>query len=174
MSMNFVLKQPSNIAQMRAQKEGAYGGYILCYMQKKEKKVLRYAPYHAHPGCKKNLVCSGNGKGNDPDKPLRKSKKPAIGLITDFFDGGSGGIRTHVPLRTTAFRVRLVMTTSIRFLILCARMEECVVRASSRHKSLPIIPYLFVKFKYERKDFCRSTGKSIERTKRAARGRSFL
>ncbi len=27
--------------------------------------------------------------------------------------GGSGGIRTHVPLRTTAFRVRLVMTTSI-------------------------------------------------------------
>lgn len=53
MSMNFVLKQPSNIAQMRAQKEGAYGGYILCYMQKKEKKVLRYAPYHAHPGCKK-------------------------------------------------------------------------------------------------------------------------
>ena len=66
------------------------------------------------------------------------------------------------------------MTTSIRFLILCARMEECVVRASSRHKSLPIIPYLFVKFKYERKDFCQSAGKSIERTKRAARGRSFL
>ena len=112
--MNFVLKQPSNIAQMRAQNEGAYDGYILCYMQKKEKKVLRYAPYHAHLGCKtKNLVCSGNGKGNDPDKPLRKSKKPAISLITDFFDGGSGGIRTHVPLRTTAFRVRLVMTTSI-------------------------------------------------------------
>ena len=51
--MNFVLKQPSNIAQMRAQNEGAYDGYILCYMQKKEKKVLRYAPYHAHPGCKK-------------------------------------------------------------------------------------------------------------------------
>ena len=32
--MNFVLKQPSNIAQMRAQNEGAYDGYILCYMQK--------------------------------------------------------------------------------------------------------------------------------------------
>ena len=31
--------------------------------------------------------------------------------------GGSGEIRTHVPLRTTAFRVRLVMTTSIRFRI---------------------------------------------------------
>ena len=29
--------------------------------------------------------------------------------------GGSGGIRTHVPSRTTAFRVRLVTTTSIRF-----------------------------------------------------------
>lgn len=27
--------------------------------------------------------------------------------------GGEGGIRTHVPLRATAFRVRLVMTTSI-------------------------------------------------------------
>ena len=34
--MNFVLKQPSNIAQMRAQNESAYDGYILCYMQKKE------------------------------------------------------------------------------------------------------------------------------------------
>ena len=112
--MNFVLKQPSNIAQMRAQNESAYDGYILCYMQKKEKKVLRYAPYHAHLGCKrKNLVCSGNGKGNDPDKPLRKSKKPAISLITDFFDGGSGGIRTHVPLRTTAFRVLFVLGTFV-------------------------------------------------------------
>ena len=112
--MNFVLKQPSNIAQMRAQNEGAYDGYILCYMQKKEKKVLRYAPYHAHLGCKtKNLVCSGNEKGNDPDKPLRKSKKPAISLITDFFDGGSGGIRTHVPLRTTAFRAFYATVTGV-------------------------------------------------------------
>ena len=34
-----------------------------------------------------------------------------------FFFGGDGGIRTHVPLRTTAFRVRLVMTTSIRLQI---------------------------------------------------------
>ena len=31
-----------------------------------------------------------------------------------FNYGGDGGIRTHVPLRTTAFRVRLVMTASIR------------------------------------------------------------
>ena len=29
--------------------------------------------------------------------------------------GGRDGIRTHVPRRTTAFRVRLVMTTSILF-----------------------------------------------------------
>ena len=33
-----------------------------------------------------------------------------------FLIGGDGGIRTHVPRRTTAFRVRLVMTTSIRLL----------------------------------------------------------
>lgn len=31
--------------------------------------------------------------------------------------GGSGEIRTHEPLRVTAFRVRPVMTTSIRFQI---------------------------------------------------------
>jgi hypothetical protein len=29
--------------------------------------------------------------------------------------GGRGGIRTHVPLRTTAFREQLVTTTSILF-----------------------------------------------------------
>ena len=38
--------------------------------------------------------------------------------------GGSGGIRTHVPLRTTAFRVRLVMTTSIRFQAVCQYITE--------------------------------------------------
>jgi hypothetical protein len=32
--------------------------------------------------------------------------------------GGEGGIRTHVPFQTTAFRVRLVMTASILLLIL--------------------------------------------------------
>ena len=32
--------------------------------------------------------------------------------------GGEGGIRTHVPLRTTAFRVRRVMTTSLLLRIL--------------------------------------------------------
>ena len=32
-----------------------------------------------------------------------------------FLIGGEDGIRTHGTLRYTAFRVRLVMTTSIRF-----------------------------------------------------------
>ena len=34
-------------------------------------------------------------------------------MVTGFFDGGAGGIRTHEPVRTTWFRVRPVMTTSI-------------------------------------------------------------
>lgn len=38
-------------------------------------------------------------------------------LISQGFQSGSGGIRTHVPLRTTAFRVQLVATSSIRFRI---------------------------------------------------------
>lgn len=42
-------------------------------------------------------------------------RKPVNRMVSGFLDDGSGGIRTHVPLRTTAFRVRLVMTTSIRF-----------------------------------------------------------
>ena len=40
-------------------------------------------------------------------------KAPPDGHQTEF--GGSGGIRTHVPSRTTAFRVQLVTTASIRF-----------------------------------------------------------
>ena len=44
-----------------------------------------------------------------------KRKNSDIVSISEFFGGGSGGIRTHVPSRTTAFRVRLVTTTSIRF-----------------------------------------------------------
>ena len=45
-----------------------------------------------------------------------KKKKSANGknrLQTEFF-GGDGGIRTHEPVRANAFRVRPVMTTSIR------------------------------------------------------------
>ena len=42
--------------------------------------------------------------------------------------GGSGGIRTHEPLRATWFRVRAVMTTSIRFRICSpSKMRETIV-----------------------------------------------
>ena len=47
---------------------------------------------------------------------FQKIQKPVTIAITGFV-GGEGGIRTHVPLRTTAFRVRLVMTTSILLLV---------------------------------------------------------
>ena len=43
-----------------------------------------------------------------------KKQTPREGVICFSF-GGRGGIRTLVPLRTTAFRVRLVATTSILF-----------------------------------------------------------
>lgn len=42
-----------------------------------------------------------------------KKKNPETRMVTGFFDGGAGGIRTHEPVRTTWFRVRPVMTTSI-------------------------------------------------------------
>lgn len=48
----------------------------------------------------------------------RYKKKPIIGLITDFFAGGDGGIRTLVPQGASWFRVMSVMTTSIRLRIL--------------------------------------------------------
>ncbi len=41
-------------------------------------------------------------------------KKPATPHGYWLFDGGDGEIRTHVPVRANAFRVRPVMTTSIR------------------------------------------------------------
>ena len=41
-------------------------------------------------------------------------KKPATPHSYWLFDGGDGEIRTHVPVRANAFRVRPVMTTSIR------------------------------------------------------------
>ena len=46
-----------------------------------------------------------------------RTKNVALYLSTkcDKNFGGSGEIRTHEPLRVTAFRVRAVMTTSIRF-----------------------------------------------------------
>ena len=48
----------------------------------------------------------------------RKSTNSFWHGFVQFAFGGSGGIRTHVPLEAvTAFRVRAVMTTSIRFRI---------------------------------------------------------
>ena len=44
-------------------------------------------------------------------------KKPATPHGYWLFDGGDGEIRTHVPVRANAFRVRPVMTTSIRLRI---------------------------------------------------------
>ncbi len=45
----------------------------------------------------------------------RKGPQAENRLRTGFSDG-DGGIRTHVPRRANAFRVRPVMTTSIRLL----------------------------------------------------------
>ena len=42
-------------------------------------------------------------------------EKPHKRLVYAVFDGGRGGIRTHVGLHPTRFRVALVMTTSILF-----------------------------------------------------------
>ena len=53
---------------------------------------------------------------NRAKNDFQKIQKPVTIAITGFI-GGEGGIRTHVPLRTTAFRVRLVMTTSILLLV---------------------------------------------------------
>ena len=58
-------------------------------------------------------------------------KKPATPHGYWLFVGGDGGIRTHVPLRTTAFRVRLVMTTSIRLHII---RLACILRDFRKHK----------------------------------------
>ena len=46
------------------------------------------------------------------------SHQMKVGHKAPLSFGGEGGIRTHVPLRTTAFRVRLVMTTSILLRVL--------------------------------------------------------
>ncbi len=46
--------------------------------------------------------------------PTSKNKNTPEGV---FFFGGDGGIRTHVPVKANAFRVRPVMTTSIRLRI---------------------------------------------------------
>ena len=67
------------------------------------------------------LMEAGTDKGQDPleIRAFRQKESTAtlIHIVSKLrcFFGGSGGIRTHVPSRTTAFRVRLVTTTSIRF-----------------------------------------------------------
>lgn len=48
-------------------------------------------------------------------RPLGKKSSVVQQRISD---GGDGGIRTHEPLRTTRFRVELVMTASIRLHVL--------------------------------------------------------
>ncbi len=53
--------------------------------------------------------------GFEDKAEAHKKEEPVADIDRKQAHGGSGGIRTHVPLRTTAFRVRLVMTTSIRF-----------------------------------------------------------
>ena len=44
---------------------------------------------------------------------LGQSKCGFANLQTRINTGGEGGIRTHVPVKANAFRVRPVMTTSI-------------------------------------------------------------
>ncbi len=67
-------------------------------------------------------VINSDLSSSDPTKKLYHKNglvKPFAGIISflSMNNGGSGGIRTHEPIRTTWFRVRLVMTTSIRFRI---------------------------------------------------------
>ena len=46
--------------------------------------------------------------------PLKNPVNIRSVILTGFSDSGDGGIRTRVPRRANAFRVRPVMTTSIR------------------------------------------------------------
>ena len=62
-----------------------------------------------------------------------------------FNFGGDGGIRTHVPLRTTAFRVRLVMTASIRLLVILGYLKPCGCQQSAALRSLRIFCVNFKK-----------------------------
>ena len=83
-------------------------------------------------------------------EPKKKSCISAVFYQAErsFCDGGEGGIRTHVPRRATAFRVQLVMTTSI--LLLRFRPERTDLK-------ITYIIYHFV--------LIRSTGKMAESCK---------
>ena len=53
----------------------------------------------------------------------KKSGFPQKLRKTTGFHGGRGGIRTHVPVKATRFRVELVMTTSILFQVFVERVR---------------------------------------------------
>lgn len=52
----------------------------------------------------------------EKDKILKEKEAELDNFVHQPPRGGEGGIRTHVSLRTTAFRVQLVTTTSILLL----------------------------------------------------------
>ena len=68
---------------------------------------------------------------------------PSILCCNQIYYGGEGGIRTHVPLRTTAFRVRRVTASS---LLLHAKFLRAIlnIMLSSRRPSTssPISPHI--------------------------------
>ena len=74
----------------------------------------------------------------------RYKKKPIIGLITGFFGGGDGGIRTLVPQGASWFRVMSVMTTSIRLQILVIYLVYCTCFLCDCQAKL----HKFVNFKF--------------------------
>ena len=74
----------------------------------------------------------------------RYKKKPVIGLITGFFGGGDGGIRTHDPQGASWFRVMSVMTTSIRLRILVIYLVYCTCFLCDCQAKL----HIFVNFKF--------------------------
>ena len=56
---------------------------------------------------------ANQGRFGQNKAQFRKSKCGLANLQTRINTGGEGGIRTHVPVKANAFRVRPVMTTSI-------------------------------------------------------------
>ena len=56
---------------------------------------------------------ANQGRVGQNKAQFRQSKCGFSNLQTRINTDGEGGIRTHVPVRANAFRVRPVMTTSI-------------------------------------------------------------
>ena len=63
-------------------------------------------------------------------------------LLHVIKNGGDGGIRTHVPFQVTAFRVQLVMTTSIR-LQSCRKNNNYII-AHLQKKSKHFLKFVFL------------------------------